>query len=49
MYKKKTYILIIFSLSLKGGGGLKALSDISAKNVSFFYGSPCCTETILRV
>ena len=39
---KKTYIFAHMSVKAYGGGGLglKALADMSAKNVSFLDGSP---------
>ena len=35
MKKKHTFVLIM-SVKAQGGGGLKALPDMSAKNVIFF-------------
>ena len=34
--KKKLALLFIMSVKTYGGGGLNALMDMSAKNVSFF-------------
>ena len=37
---EKTEIFAQMSVKACKGGGLKALADMSLKNVSFFYGSP---------
>ena len=48
MMKKKNYIFAHMSGHFALGGGLKALSDMSAKNVSFFGRLPLANGQIKK-